>query len=262
VEIKEMKIFHRYGDEKISSSLKIIHIASAFSILAFSSVTLSAMAQGASSASEAAIGASSPISTSTISFWQTVISAGGVLFAAFLAFVIGQRNSDNTVKLAREAAVNELNADLRRRNSELAFSISSAIDGNPGLARRFAVGIVKVVDDNTSEKKNIGKILFIPFNSRVTVGRDSRNDLVLLDDKLHISRWHCGLVSDGDAVYVEDFSAINETELNNSLLGRGGKLKDGDHINIAGQCVLKFQGVRRHEHLSMAGATVPGTGST
>ena len=91
-----------------------------------------------------------------------------------------------------------------------------------------------------------GQICFIPINSRVTLGRNDDNDITFPDD--NISRYHCGFVSEGGDVYIEDYRSLNGTMLNNVKLETGScKLKPGDNI-LVDRFVLEFRNV----HVSLA----------
>jgi hypothetical protein len=215
----------------------------------------------AQNASGAASQSGSPHSTD----WPAVILASSVISAVITGGILiftekfkARENERNMRNLAQEAVRNAATSDSWKRQSELAFLIASKLDENPHLARRFAVGVVKVIADPKADEPNTrGKVLFIPFNARVTIGRDTGNDLVLPDSN-EVSRWHCGLVSDKAGVYIEDFSATNCTEVDGKPVDKSKQLLDGNEITL-GPYKLRFQVVRRQEDLSMTpGMVGPG----
>lgn len=71
------------------------------------------------------------------------------------------------------------------------------------------------------------------IDKTVTVGRDSTCDLMLPNPR--VSRRHCGIRSNGEDFFVEDFDSSNGTVVNGAPLGREARvLCDGDVIEIVG----------------------------
>jgi hypothetical protein len=174
-------------------------------------------------------------------FWTSaalasvIASLVGALVAAFVA-----RHQ------ARSAAIRE----MHDRQSDLSLDISKLLldpDKARAAARRFAVAVVKVIKSSEINKK--GLVLFIPHNSRVTIGREDTNDIVLDDDE--VSRFHCGIVADGKDAFLEDYCSTNGVELNGSRIqsGQTVRLSDGDKL-VIGSYAMRFQTVHRSEVLS------------
>jgi len=143
-----------------------------------------------------------------------------------LALVIGAVFSSVTGILAIVRSIKE-------RHGRLSIEISLAIAEEPGLARRFAVGVIKV-ERFGENLEAAGQIRFVPLNARITVGRDDANEFVLQDVRRVISRMHCGFVSDAKHVYLEDYGSANGTLLNDVPVIAGGprRLKNGDKISL------------------------------
>lgn len=162
----------------------------------------------------------------------TVIAS---MASAFAALIVASRTA------MREA---------KRRQSEISLDVTKLLldpEKSKAASRRFAVAVVKVVDGWDQGKK--GLVLFIPINSRVTIGRDGSNDVVLdMDD---VSRFHCGLVSEGSRVFLEDYCSTNGVSVNGASVPRGDsvRLRNADEIDICGQR-LRFQTVHCSKVLS------------
>ena len=147
---------------------------------------------------------------------------------------------------ARQTALRE----MHDRQSDISLDISKLLldpDKAPGASRRFAVAVLKIT--KSPEENQSGLILFIPHNSRITIGRDEDNDLSLCAS--YISRFHFGIVSDGNDAYLEDYCSTNGVVLNGSTVRRGAtaRLADEDLLAI-GDYELRFQTVHRSEVLS------------
>ena len=113
--------------------------------------------------------------------------------------------------------------------------------------RRFAIGVVKVV--KPEKHPETGKVFFIPMNSRVTVGREDDNDIVLQDTQNYASRWHCGFIADQTNVWLEDYIAKNPTLLGGVEINQPHLLQDGDIISI-GPFELRFKKIKENSILS------------
>ncbi len=133
--------------------------------------------------------------------------------------------------------------DAKRRQSEISLDVTKLLldpEKSAVVSRRFAVAVVKVMDGWEASRK--GLVLFIPINARVTIGRDETNDVVL--GVKDVSRFHCGLVSEGQKVFLEDYCSTNGVSVNGAPVPRGGsvRLKNADQIDICGHH-LRFQSV-------------------
>lgn len=147
-------------------------------------------------------------------------------FFTILALVVGAVFSSVTGVLAIARSIKE-------RHGRLSIEISMAIAKEPGLARRFAVGVIKV--EMFGENPDAaGQVRFVPLNARITVGREDTNEFVLQDVKRVVSRMHCGFVSDAKFVYLEDYGSVNGTLLNGVAVvpGTPCRLKNGDKIRL------------------------------
>lgn len=125
------------------------------------------------------------------------------------------------------------------------MTVSKMISENKDAARRFAVGIIKFAPLETNGEQQ-GIVHYIPLNSRVTLGRDPQNDLRLPDPERYVSRFHFGLVSELEDVYIEDYLSRNGTWVNGVqiVVGQSQKLRSGDKIK-AGRFEMEFQPVHR-----------------
>jgi two-component system, cell cycle response regulator len=83
----------------------------------------------------------------------------------------------------------------------------------------------------------IGRV-FKLIGSRLNIGRDSSNDIVLEEDE-NISRHHCKLERIEDRLLVTDVGSRNGTLLNDSRLLAVAELKTGDTLMI-GSTLLKY----------------------
>jgi hypothetical protein len=142
-------------------------------------------------------------------------------------------------------------SDHAKRQSELALKISNMLsdpDDEQRLAafRRFAVGIVKVVEPvgHVSE----GRVFFIPVFSRVTAGRHSMNDICLDGAGSATSRWHCGFIAGRNVVWIDDYMSANGTKVNGRKISRPTQLRDDDVIEIA-EFKLVFRAIRENSIL-------------
>jgi hypothetical protein len=139
-----------------------------------------------------------------------------------------------SVVVAQLQATRAARSEIRKRQSDLSVEVSKLLiqdDTAVGAARRFAIGVAKVLDDPHGDKK--GLVCFIPINSRVTIGRDTSNDVVL--DATLVSRFHCGFFSESQEVYLEDYRSTNGTTVNGKPIeqGKSKLLRDGDNIGLA-----------------------------
>jgi len=71
--------------------------------------------------------------------------------------------------------------------------------------------------------------------SDVTIGRDSENHIIVLDDL--VSRRHARITYDGSTYWIEDLNSTNGTYLNNMPVEKS-PLKSGDKINIGKVTIL------------------------
>jgi hypothetical protein len=212
----------------------------------------------------------------TAPIWAAVITA----LVTALGFFYNQW-------MARKAERRKAEQEQAIRQRELALKVMEEIAKEPTAARRFAVGLVKVIgiakgdeesgfelNDRSAER---GKTHFIPINSRVSLGRDQNNDIYLYDAALksgdgdrnrELSRFQCGFVTELADVVVEDYLSANGTlveDPNGSVRleleeGESKKelkfsrkrertLADGDHI-LVGPFVLRFVKLKPNEMLA------------
>ncbi len=168
--------------------------------------------------------------------WQKdiLVPLATALGSALIAFVVAHVQAGRTAR--REVGVRQ--RDLSIEVTKLLLNQATA----QAAARRFAVGVAKITVDALGNDK--GKILFIPINSRVTIGRDSSNDICLGGDTL--SRFHCGLVSEGERVFLEDYCSTNGTRVGGQRLEPGAtrELVTGDEIELPSYTIL-FRAVHR-----------------
>ncbi|QCB39050.1 FHA domain-containing protein [Sphingobium sp. PAMC28499] len=142
-------------------------------------------------------------------------------------------------------AYRTVSKENRKRRGEIAIEITRLLldpNTSQGAQRRFAVGILKIQSEPPERVVHKGIVLFVALNSRVTIGRDPGNDLMLSADD--ISRFHCGLISEGEHVFLEDYCSTNGVHVNGREVRAGGsvELDDGDTV-VVGDYVLRFQKV-------------------
>jgi hypothetical protein len=184
---------------------------------------------------------SSDIVSAVNEIWPPAVIASliATVVSAAVAFVVARYQARNTAL-----------REMHDRQSDMSLDISKLLL-DPAKAhsasRRFAVAVVKVTRSPDDDQK--GLVMFIPHNSRVTIGRDDSNDVVLAEN--YVSRFHCGIVSDGTDAYLEDYCSTNGVKLNEAAVRRGGTalLADEDVLAI-GDYEMRFQTVHRSEVLS------------
>ena len=179
----------------------------------------------------------------TIWEWLTAAALATVV-ASILSGIVAWRVAKYQ---ARSAAIRE----MHERQSGVSVEVSKLLlesGKTAATSRRFAVAVVKIVESPEPAAK--GLVLFIPYNSRVTVGRDDSNDVVL-PKPLAVSRFHCGFVSDGADVYVEDYCSKNGLKLNGKMIAGGTsvKLENRDVLDLCGY-QMRFQTVHHSQVLS------------
>lgn len=72
----------------------------------------------------------------------------------------------------------------------------------------------------------------MPMGSRITLGRDKANHIVLEDPS--ISRIHAAFKAQGDAAFVEPLSSTLGVAVNGSLVAEPRRLATGDVITLPG----------------------------
>ncbi len=147
---------------------------------------------------------------------------------------------------ARSTAIRE----MHDRQSDMSLDISKLLlepTKARAASRRFAVAVMKIIKGPEGDQK--GLVMFIPYNSRVTIGRDESNDVVLSDG--YVSRFHCGIVSDGQSVYLEDYCSTNGVQLNGATVpgGTSVPLENEDSVTFC-DYEMRFQTVHHSEVLS------------
>lgn len=166
----------------------------------------------------------------------TIVAAG---VSALVAYFVARHQ-------ARSTAIRE----MHDRQSDVSLDISKLLlepTKSHAASRRFAVAVIKIVKSPEDDQK--GLVMFIPYNSRVTIGRDDANDVVLSDR--YVSRFHCGIVSDGHSVYLEDYCSTNGVQLNGATVpgGTSVPLKNGDSVTFCSY-QMRFQTVHHSVVLS------------
>jgi len=151
---------------------------------------------------------------SSTAVWAAVITGAVTMIGLILQLGYNARETRRAEKV-------KVKEEQRQRQRELALKIADLVGKDQTAARRFAIGLIKVEkvgDDEQTKKSTIrGKVYFIPVNSRFSVGRDSENDIHLIDPALpellnrELSRYQCGFVADEQHVVVEDFNSKNGT---------------------------------------------------
>lgn len=123
-------------------------------------------------------------------------------------------------------------------NTEFAVNYSKLLFENPEaatqLARQFAIGLIIV---RNSEGGTVSKH-FIPYQCKVSVGRNKDNDIVLSDRT--VSRDHGVFYYRKKKVMFQQFSPLNKTEVNGELINKQCKLKSGDKLML-GETLLEFE---------------------
>jgi hypothetical protein len=138
--------------------------------------------------------------------------------------------------VARFQAERTAESAIRARQRDLSIEVTKLLLDSrtrEAAARRFAVGVAKVVTDPRDSDVR-GTTLFVPINSRVTIGRDPSNDIVL--PHITVSRFHCGLVSEGQKVFVENYGSHNGLHIGDRTveIGESVLLANGDLICFVG----------------------------
>jgi hypothetical protein len=175
------------------------------------------------------------------SLWTALAALLGVAITAVGTGIVSWR-------VAQRAARGEYD----RRQSELALQISEIVSSEEpqvrqAAMRRFAVAVLRV--KRPSGHAAAGSVFFVPMNSRITIGRDDSNDVVLKDDKNYLSRWHCGLMANSHDVWIDDYESTNGTAVNRNPVFRSRHLQDNDVIHI-GPYEIVFREICRNEILS------------
>lgn len=184
-----------------------------------------------------------------------LIAAAGVVISALIAY-FGSRS------VARRSAEQAIASESRKRQSDLALQVTTLLSEKPEIARqaarRFAVGVIKVYGlrleggaiDEDRDFEGKGQLCFVPINGRVTVGRRSDNDIQFTSSRTDVSRYHCGFISEGRDVFVEDYRSLTGTKVNGTALVAGShRLQSGDKIEIC-EFVLEFRKVHVSEILA------------
>jgi hypothetical protein len=139
--------------------------------------------------------------------------------------------------------------EIARRQSDISVEMTKLLieGGNTkAVAKRFAVGLVKIL--NGPLESELGAVCFIPINSRITVGREPDNDLVLT--AANVSRLQCGFYSEGRDIFLEDYRSASGTFVNDKQVASGNsrRLKGGDKIAVS-DYEIEFQYVHRSKVL-------------
>lgn len=80
----------------------------------------------------------------------------------------------------------------------------------------------------------------VPLNSRISIGRETINNIVLDDPT--VSRSHCSIIRDSEGLFIKDENSTNGTSVNDYVLKHNElvPLNDGDLIRIA-KCLYVFR---------------------
>ena len=132
----------------------------------------------------------------------------------------------------------KIKQEVRIWNTDFAVNYSKLLFENPKaaaqLARQFAIGLIVVRDTNESTASKH----FIPYQCKVSVGRKSENDIVLIDPT--VSRDHGVFFYRGNKVMFQEFSPMNKTIHNGKKIKKICHLKSGDQL-ILGETLLEFE---------------------
>lgn len=84
-------------------------------------------------------------------------------------------------------------------------------------------------------KQESGELIEINvlLNSKISIGRDFVNDVVL--DDMTVSRVHCSILNDSDRLYIRDEHSTNGTSVNDHVLSPNEfvEFHHGDAIRMA-----------------------------
>jgi hypothetical protein len=79
------------------------------------------------------------------------------------------------------------------------------------------------------------EIMSLALPERLVIGRDARCDLTLANPR--ISRRHCEIVLLRGLAWVCDLGSTNGTRLNGRAITAATPLRDGDIIQLGGECL-------------------------
>ena len=132
----------------------------------------------------------------------------------------------------------KIKQEVKIWNTDFAVNYSKLLFENPKaatqLARQFAIGLVVVKDkDGSTSSKH-----FIPYQCKVSIGRNIENDIVLVDPT--VSRDHGVFFYRGNKVMFQEFSPLNKTIHNGNKIKKICHLKSGDKITL-GETHLEFE---------------------
>lgn len=132
----------------------------------------------------------------------------------------------------------KIKQEVKVWNSDFAVNYSKLLIENPKaaaqLARQFAIGLIIVRDDEGQTARKH----FIPYQCKVSVGRNEDNDIVLSDST--VSRDHGIFFYRGNQVYYQDFAPRNATKVNGNAIEKVCHLASGDKIKV-GRITLEFE---------------------
>ena len=133
----------------------------------------------------------------------------------------------------------KIKQEVKIWNTDFAVNYSKLLFENPKaatqLARQFAVGLVVIrdVDGITTLSKH-----FIPYQCKVSIGRNLDNDIVLTDRT--VSRDHGVFFYRGNKIMFQEFSPLNKTIHNQKEIDKICHLKSGDQL-ILGETLVEFE---------------------
>lgn len=104
-----------------------------------------------------------------------------------------------------------------------------------GARERKGSAYLKLI--NRKERLDFDIHEFYDLEETTTIGRNKENDIVIMDK--YISSFHCKIVLDEGAYFLEDLGSVNGVYLNNEKIEDVVELKNGDRIGL-GQVEFLF----------------------
>ena len=127
-----------------------------------------------------------------------------------------------------------------RRGLELRAGFVRELFGNRRRSKRHVENVVRVgILEDRKRFEFSGDVLHIG-----AVGQDggSKNEVVVPDAELLISRFHCEIHRRGSKFYVFDVKSANGTFVDKRRIkpGRPVRLRNGSRVDLAGVCSLRL----------------------
>jgi FHA domain len=149
---------------------------------------------------------------------QILLTAGVGLIASVVTALV-----THTLTKAQERRKHE-----REVASQLAQMKSTERSETMIMAVQYGHSCFVVERSDEVEKDRV----FLPMGSRITLGRDKSNHIVL--EHPSISRMHAAFKAQGDAAFVEPLSPTFGVAVNGSLVEEPRRLATGDVITLPG----------------------------